>query len=269
MSVNKPHRMPREHRLVVLSFAASMVIHASFAMALVFLIHATRSREILRPALNARGQILEFIVIADPLPAAAAPKQPDSMPLQRDVAQSKPKPWRPVQPKAPPSVASSAEFPAEGSRKNLSSEPAATVASDRRIDEPAAAPIAAPTESQSGGAGTPSAPPYNHPQGTPNASPSSSEAHPDYLRNPPPAYPGVARRRRIEGLVLLQVRVDEHGSAAAVALKQSSGHEALDGAALRAVRDWVFVPATRDGVPVASVVEVPIRFQLSETTARR
>jgi hypothetical protein len=37
---------------------------------------------------------------------------------------------------------------------------------------------------------------------------------------------------------------------------------ALDGAALSAVRDWLFEPATRDGKPVACVVRAPVTLQL-------
>jgi outer membrane biosynthesis protein TonB len=48
-------------------------------------------------------------------------------------------------------------------------------------------------------------------------------AKPNYLKNPEPSYPPLARRRHQEGLVLLAVKVTAQGPPAEVALKQSSG----------------------------------------------
>jgi protein TonB len=47
-------------------------------------------------------------------------------------------------------------------------------------------------------------------------------------------------------------------------LRRSSGHAILDEAALRAVRGWRFVPALRDGRPVAAGVDIPIVFRLED-----
>lgn len=82
------------------------------------------------------------------------------------------------------------------------------------------------------------------------------------LNNPKPPYPLVARRRGLEGEVLLAVHVSREGLASEVHVKQSSGHALLDGAALDTVRRWRFVPAQRGNVRVDSDVEVPIRFRL-------
>ena len=91
---------------------------------------------------------------------------------------------------------------------------------------------------------------------------SSERAQPDYRRNPKPAYPLAARRRRQEGLVLLSVKVSEEGIAARVTLKQSSGFRLLDEAALETVRDWEFEPARIGEFAVESEIEVPVRFQM-------
>ena len=82
------------------------------------------------------------------------------------------------------------------------------------------------------------------------------------LNNPKPPYPLVARRRRLEGEVLLSVEVLRDGLPGDVRVKRSSGHELLDEAALSTVRRWHFVPARRGTTPVDSTVEVPIRFRL-------
>lgn len=86
---------------------------------------------------------------------------------------------------------------------------------------------------------------------------------PDYAINPKPLYPLLARRMGAEGVVVLQVLVREDGSVGEARVRKSSGFELLDESALRTVRDkWRFLPARRNGKPVESWVEVPIRFVL-------
>jgi protein TonB len=82
------------------------------------------------------------------------------------------------------------------------------------------------------------------------------------LDNPKPAYPLAARRRGLEGRVLLAAHVRADGACAEVQLKQSSGHTLLDQTALDTVRRWRFVPASRGARAVDSWVDVPIRFRL-------
>ncbi|WP_078921413.1 TonB family protein [Thiothrix eikelboomii] len=41
------------------------------------------------------------------------------------------------------------------------------------------------------------------------------------------------------------------------------GNASLDAAALKAVRSWSFMPAQRDGKPIPSIVQLPVRFKLS------
>ncbi|NJN47545.1 MAG: energy transducer TonB [Candidatus Competibacteraceae bacterium] len=81
--------------------------------------------------------------------------------------------------------------------------------------------------------------------------------------NPKPRYPLVARRRGVEGRVILQVTVMTNGSAAHVKVKTGSGHAQLDRAALEAVRRWRFRPAQQGGQPISAVVDVPIVFRLN------
>ena len=72
----------------------------------------------------------------------------------------------------------------------------------------------------------------------------------------------MARRLGEEGRVLLRVTVGADGRVRDAAVRQSSGYDDLDRAALRAVRRWTFVPARADGRAVASRVTVPIDFKL-------
>jgi protein TonB len=92
--------------------------------------------------------------------------------------------------------------------------------------------------------------------------PPRKQAVPLYKKNPPPRYPGNARRRGHAGTVLLMVYVTEKGEAGQVRVFESSGHASLDRAAEKAVADWRFEPGTSDGVPTGMWVKIPILFEL-------
>ncbi|MGE5028285.1 MAG: energy transducer TonB, partial [Betaproteobacteria bacterium] len=83
-----------------------------------------------------------------------------------------------------------------------------------------------------------------------------------YLSNPPPAYPLAARRRSIEGTVLVRAEISTGGECLRAELKKTSGAAMLDQAALEAVKKWRFVPAKRGSQAVVAWVEVPIAFKL-------
>ena len=89
-------------------------------------------------------------------------------------------------------------------------------------------------------------------------------AQPRYHTNPRPDYPIPSLRRREEGIVLLNVQVQANGTPAAISLNRSCGHPLLDRAALDAVRRWTFEPARAAGVPVSSLVVIPVRFSLDD-----
>jgi protein TonB len=77
-----------------------------------------------------------------------------------------------------------------------------------------------------------------------------------------PRYPEAARRRGIEGTVLLKVRVTEQGRVEAVQVERSAGYSELDESATEAVQRWRFEPARRSGEPVAVWVLIPVEFRL-------
>lgn len=80
--------------------------------------------------------------------------------------------------------------------------------------------------------------------------------------NRPPEYPFAARRRGLEGRVLLRVEVDRAGAVERVTVTGSSGHGLLDEAARRAVGEWRFLPAMVAGEAVSGAVDVPVSFRL-------
>ncbi|MCC0523581.1 energy transducer TonB, partial [Pseudomonas aeruginosa] len=88
-------------------------------------------------------------------------------------------------------------------------------------------------------------------------------ANAGYLHNPAPEYPALAMRRGWEGTVLLRVHVLASGSPSEIQVQKSSGREALDQAAVKAVKRWSFVPAKRGDKAEDGWVSVPIDFKLN------
>lgn len=80
--------------------------------------------------------------------------------------------------------------------------------------------------------------------------------------NEPPKYPWRARVRGDEGRVVVSVWISAEGEAERLAVLQSSGHAALDRAAIEAVGHWHFEPARRAGAETASMLYVPVIFRL-------
>jgi len=85
---------------------------------------------------------------------------------------------------------------------------------------------------------------------------------PRVLQNPPPVYPLAAWQRGWQGTTQLRIMIGANGAVENVEVFRSSGHRVLDAAAVRAVRQWRFQPARRNGSPVAMTVRLPIRFSL-------
>lgn len=91
--------------------------------------------------------------------------------------------------------------------------------------------------------------------------PGSGVTPPTVLHEVKPDYTEEARRRGIEGDVVLEIVVRRDGSVGDVRLLQGLG-SGLDQRATDAVRQWRFSPARRLGAPVDVVVEVAVEFKL-------
>ena len=72
-------------------------------------------------------------------------------------------------------------------------------------------------------------------------------------------YPPSALAERKDADVVLTVTVDADGHVSKVDVAESGGAD-LDEAAIVAAREWTFVPATRNGKPVASRIKMPFHF---------
>ena len=79
-----------------------------------------------------------------------------------------------------------------------------------------------------------------------------------------PVYPEEALSAGLEGLVVLEAIVDEQGRVGHdIKVVRRLGH-GFDEAAVAAVRQWRFRPATRDGKPIKVRRIFPILFQLQQ-----
>ncbi len=83
---------------------------------------------------------------------------------------------------------------------------------------------------------------------------------PEPTRKTAPEYPAEARIRGIQGTVAVQALVDRNGVVREARVVNSI--PALDAAALEAVRQWRFPPATSAGRPAAFWIVVPVKFLL-------
>lgn len=95
---------------------------------------------------------------------------------------------------------------------------------------------------------------------TPTATAARVDA--DYLDNPAPTYPAIAKRLNEQGSVILRVLVTPSGTAGEVAIKDSSGYPRLDRAAIEAVKRWKFIAASDGVVNISAWVIVPIHFSI-------
>ncbi|MCA0892757.1 energy transducer TonB [Microbulbifer agarilyticus] len=77
-----------------------------------------------------------------------------------------------------------------------------------------------------------------------------------------PVYPELARKRRQQGTVVVEVLLDQSGAQVVRRLLKSSGVDSLDEAALKAVAGWNFLPYREGGHARESRVRLPIRFAL-------
>ncbi|KLN59441.1 hypothetical protein WH96_17410 [Kiloniella spongiae] len=86
---------------------------------------------------------------------------------------------------------------------------------------------------------------------------------PSFSRPPrPPEYPQRAKRKKLQGNVVLRAKIDRSGIVQEIHIWRSSGHRLLDKAAQKAMREWRFIPARQGGITTASWVEFPIDFSI-------
>jgi TonB family protein len=84
---------------------------------------------------------------------------------------------------------------------------------------------------------------------------------PAFLHREMPIYPMMARKLGKEGKVLLRLTIDEKGNLLGVDVIERGGYGFTE-AAMEAVKKSTFLPAKKDGKPIASRALLPVRFRL-------
>jgi protein TonB len=102
------------------------------------------------------------------------------------------------------------------------------------------------------------------------ADPVSNLIPPKILYQPPPKFSEIARQQKITGIVTVSIIVDTEGNpknvhvvksiADTVGENQREAALTLDQAAVDAVKQYKFAPATKDGVPVAVYLNIQVSF---------
>jgi TonB family protein len=85
---------------------------------------------------------------------------------------------------------------------------------------------------------------------------------PKKIKDTPPEYPAIARESRVQGVVILEARIDERGMVSDVRPLRSI--PLLDQAAIESVRQWQYEPTLLNGVPVPVIMTVTVNFSLRE-----
>jgi protein TonB len=112
-----------------------------------------------------------------------------------------------------------------------------------------------------GGVGTAVPPPTPQPQPTKRiVRVGSGLKAPRQTYNLDPEYPPLARETHIQGTVVVEAVIDEHGNV--VQARVVSGHPLLVGAALKAVQQWKYEPSSLNGLPISIVMQVQVHFSL-------
>lgn len=81
------------------------------------------------------------------------------------------------------------------------------------------------------------------------------------LHYPQPAYTEIARKARLQGVVIVQAIIDKQGNVTNVKLLKGLGM-GLDQAAIDAIKKWRFEPATLHGKPVSVYYNLTVNFRL-------
>jgi protein TonB len=255
-------------RRMIVTVVVSLVLHALAVTALLLFLHAGATK----PAEPDQPTEVELVMeehrgdlqpAATPSPPARPPAEakPEVQPQETSQEEQKPEEAKteapPVQapveaqPDAREEVAEPPKRSDEPSKQAESEKPV-TVAPPEQPPEPPVTQTA-PTITLHG-----------------TDSPSEARAYGDHIlpaapdavfHNRPPEYPFEAARNGEQGSVVVVVHVSPAGLAARVDVVSSSGYVLLDRAAREAVLRWRFLPAVKDGEPVASDMAMQFVFE--------
>ncbi len=108
---------------------------------------------------------------------------------------------------------------------------------------------------------------FGIPEGPPPAEPTGpirvggDVKPPEKIVYPSPQYTEIARKARIQGVVIVEAIIDKEGNVTNVKVLKGLPM-GLDQSAVDAVKRWKFKPATLNGKPVAVIYNLTVNFQL-------
>jgi periplasmic protein TonB len=241
----------RQPRHLTPAFAVSVVVHASFIVAVLFLVSYSREQ---KTETITRLDPVKLVWIPDPRPAA------------RGGGGAPPKPT------PPPPVPAPAVRPQEPPKPVVIEEPQTIAPEPEPMPDPTPAPAAVATSDP--GSGTQPAGAGDKPgSGIGDRSgPGSGDgpygigngvSAPIPIRRPPPAYTADAMRARLQGVVVLNCVVRPDGKCSDIRITKSLDTMfGLDQQAIASAREWVFRPGMRMGQPVPVLVTLEIGFTI-------
>lgn len=107
--------------------------------------------------------------------------------------------------------------------------------------------------------GIPEGPPAAEPEGPIRVG--GDVKPPEKVSAPSPQYTEIARKARIQGVVIVEAIIDKEGNVTNVKILKGLPM-GLDSAASDAVSKWKFRPATLNGKPVAVIYNLTVNFRL-------
>jgi periplasmic protein TonB len=85
---------------------------------------------------------------------------------------------------------------------------------------------------------------------------------PKIIHRVEPKYPEIARRTRIQGLVILEAIIDKSGNVRDIKVIKSL-NSLCDEAAMEAARQWKFEPGTQNDIPIDVIMNLTVQFTLN------
>lgn len=202
------------------------------------------------PMRKLRDSVIQMAVVSTPeAPLPLEPLPPPPLPPPPPAAKPKAKP------KAEPAPAEQAKTPPVPSEEQVGLD-------NTSFGEGAGGPafhvgttqMGAPTGRPIGGGVSAAS------EALPGPPPKRVEARP-MKGNKAPAYSDAARKANVEGLMVVEVSIDERGRVLRARVR-SGLHPELDAIATKTVQRWSFEPATLAGKSIASTKFLRIRFDL-------
>lgn len=83
-----------------------------------------------------------------------------------------------------------------------------------------------------------------------------------------PHYPDIFLKAGIEGEVMIKALIDEQGKVEKAESVKASKPEFAE-ASLTAIKQWEFIPATKDGKPIKAEVFVPFNYRLGDKSSKK